>query len=776
MPNYEQLSKEELICKIKELEQQLESQNVIPSTYCGFKEKHSVEILDILPDMLSVFDKNYNYVALASSEATVHVGVSGDNLCGKNLTEILPLDAYKPVKENFDRVIHTGQPSIGYHNLNVDGEIENFENRVIPIDEDHILCICRNITDTVKAQRRLEMITSAVNNSLEEIFAAKTNGNLEFANKQFIKHHQLSSQIQNYKIFHILPGKTENEWKEVVNKIKENDNNNIQNFFQFDQGNQSYFREVSAFIVKDNTGEDIIWFISRDITERIEHEKKIHELNTLMETILNNIPVYLFVKDTGNDFRYLYWNKEFARVSRIPTEAVIGKTDEEIFPNAADAIKFRNDDLELVKNNRTVHFEEDYITATGEKRVVHTTKTLIPLENKAPLLIGIAWDITSMKQTESELIKARERAEESDKLKSAFLANMSHEIRTPLNAIVGFSKLLAEVDEEEERKQYAEIIDKNTELLLQLINDILDLSKIEAGTLEFKERPISLNDLCQGIYDIFLPRIPQDIQFIYQKQLPDVTTLTDGNRIAQILGNLLNNARKFTQSGEIRFGYQLQGNQIEFFVRDTGIGISPENQEKIFNRFIKLNNFAQGTGLGLSICRMILESIGGKINVFSVPEQGTEFRFTIPWKPIQEIKSFSSDSDKSISTRHEQQPTILIAEDVESNFLLLKTLLAKNYRLIHAINGKQAVEMYQQNQPDLVLMDIKMPEMDGLEATRLIRLFSQTVPIIALTAFAFDSDKEEALEAGCNDFLAKPLSAPLLFATLDKYISPIHNQ
>lgn len=776
MPNYEQLSKEELICKIKELEQQLESQNVIPSTYCGFKEKHSVEILDILPDMLSVFDKNYNYVALASSEATVHVGVSGDNLCGKNLTEILPLDAYKPVKENFDRVIHTGQPSIGYHNLNVDGEIENFENRVIPIDEDHILCICRNITDTVKAQRRLEMITSAVNNSLEEIFAAKTNGNLEFANKQFIKHHQLSSQIQNYKIFHILPGKTENEWKEVVNKIKENDNNNIQNFFQFDQGNQSYFREVSAFIVKDNTGEDIIWFISRDITERIEHEKKIHELNTLMETILNNIPVYLFVKDTGNDFRYLYWNKEFARVSRIPTEAVIGKTDEEIFPNAADAIKFRNDDLELVKNNRTVHFEEDYITATGEKRVVHTTKTLIPLENKAPLLIGIAWDITSMKQTESELIKARERAEESDKLKSAFLANMSHEIRTPLNAIVGFSKLLAEVDEEEERKQYAEIIDKNTELLLQLINDILDLSKIEAGTLEFKERPISLNDLCQGIYDIFLPRIPQDILFIYQKQLPDVTTLTDGNRIAQILGNLLNNSRKFTQSGEIRFGYQLQGKQIEFFVRDTGIGISPENQEKIFNRFTKLNNFAQGTGLGLSICRMILESIGGKINVSSVPEQGTEFRFTIPWKPIQETKSSSLNSDKNICTRHGHQPTILIAEDVESNFLLLKTLLAKNYRLIHAINGKQAVEMYQQNQPDLVLMDIKMPEMDGLEATRLIRLFSQTVPIIALTAFAFDSDKEEALEAGCNDFLAKPLSAPLLFATLDKYISPIHNQ
>ncbi len=631
MSNYEDLSKEELICRINELEQQLKLQPNTESLSTDFKQKHSIEILDILPDMLSVFDKNYNYVALASSEATVHVGGSGDNLCGKNLTEILPPDAYTPVKENFDRVIHTGKPSIGYHNLVVDGEIENFENRVIPIDQDNILCICRNITDTVKAQRRLEMVTSAVNNSLEEIYAVRTNGDLEFANIQFQKHYKLPREINTYKIYNILPGKTEQEWHEFIEQIRQNQNT-IKTSFHLPEGKNLYSQEISAFILQDNTGEDIVWIIGRDITERIEQEKKIQELNTLMETILNNIPVYLYVKDTGDDFRYLYWNKEFATVSGIPAEAVIGKTDAEIFPNPADARKFRSDDLELLKMNRTVNFEESYTTVKGEKRMVHTIKTLIPLENKAPLLVGIAWDITKQKETEAELIKAREKAEEADKLKSAFLANMSHEIRTPLNAIVGFSKLLAEVPEESEREQYADIIEKNTELLLQLINDILDLSRIEAGTLEFEEKPVVLDSLCQGLYDIFLSRTPPQVELVYDNAFPETITLTDGNRIAQILSNLINNSCKFTHSGEIRFGYIPKNGQIEFYVKDTGIGIPPDHLGKIFNRFTKLNSFAQGSGLGLPICRMILENIGGTIGVASTPGEGTEFRFTIPWK------------------------------------------------------------------------------------------------------------------------------------------------
>lgn len=770
MPHYEQYSKEELIQRIEELETQLQSQNTgLCPDALKFKQAHSNEILDILPDMLSVFDHHYNYIALASSEDTVHVGGCSDNLIGKNLLEILPTEAYKPVKENFDKVITTGIPSIGYHNLYVDGKLENFENRVIPLpDKKHILCICRNITDRVEAQKQLEMITSAVNNSLEEIYAAKTDGSIIFANKQFINRRQITGNITQHKIYDIYGGQKQTEWNEFVQQLKINGGSTNYTFNPVYQDGQHHTLEMSAFILQDNIGQEIIWTIGRDITERIKQNNKIKELNQLMDTILNNIPVYLFVKDVENDFRYLYWNKEFEKISHIPATSVIGKTDLEIFPQKSNAEKFRQDDLEILRKNQTVDFEEDYTTAIGEKRIVHTIKTLAPLEGRKPLLIGISWDITEQKQIEQELIKSRTKAEEADKLKSAFLANMSHEIRTPLNAIVGFSSLMATSDDKEEKTQYVEIIDKNKDLLLQLINDILDLSKIEAGMLEFKEKATSLNKICQGIYETFLPRTPKGVRLINESNNKDVITLTDSNRVAQVLVNLLSNAQKFTTKGEIRFGYTLKNNEIEFKVSDTGLGIAPENIDKIFNRFTKLNSFIQGTGLGLPICRMIIENLGGQIQVKSEFGKGTEFRFTIPWKPASHTSKLSNSPVPQKSNN--DYATILIAEDVESNFLLLETLLGKTYHLQHAYNGREAIEFFQKETPDLILMDIKMPEIDGLEATRLIRKQSSTIPIIALTAFAYESDKENALKAGCNDFLVKPISAVLLHQTIEKYL------
>lgn len=771
MSNYEQCSKEELISRIEELEKQLELQDSAKSLNSSeFKKAHGSKILDNLPDMLSVFDRNYNYLALASSEETVHVGGSSDNLIGKNLLDILPSEAYKVVKENFDKVVETGAPSIGFHNLYVDGELENFENRVIPLDNsEHILCICRNITDQIKIQTQLQMVTSAVNNSVEEIYAVNTDGSLVFANKQFKNHHHIPENLEEIKIYNIYQDQDESQWKTFVQELKDADGAfNYTTSHTNYEGNKRAL-EISAFMLKDNIGQEIIWTIGRDITERIEQENKIRELNQLMETILNNIPVYLFVKDTGDDFRYLYWNKEFERVSHIPASTVIGRTDAEIFPEKKDAKKFREDDLKILKNNRTVDFEEDYITAIGEKRIVHTIKTLVPLKGKQPLLIGISWDITEQKHIEQELIKSRIKAEESDKLKSAFLANMSHEIRTPLNAIVGFSKLMAETENQDERMQYAEIVDKNTDLLLQLINDILDLSKIEAGMLEFKEKTASLNELCQGIYETFLPRMPEGVRLIYDKNPEDTITQTDSNRVAQVLTNLLSNAQKFTHSGEIRFGYAKQENQIEFFVKDTGMGIAPDNIGKIFNRFIKLNSFVQGTGLGLPICRMILENMGGEIHVKSTLNQGTEFVFTLPWKPVKMNQVPNVSSPRSLRTDN-CKATILVAEDVESNYLLLETILGKNYCLLHAQNGREAYDIFQKQKPDLILMDLKMPEMDGIEATRLVRSHDKHLPIIALTAFAYEADRENALLAGCNDFLVKPVSDSILREMLQKYI------
>lgn len=635
MPDYEKYTKEQLIQRISELENQLQQTNRNQNndtnlTYLSqFKEKHSREILDILPDMLSIFDYDYNFVALASSENTVHIGETSAHLLGKNLIDILPAEAYGPVKKNFDIVTSTGQASIGYHNLYVDGQYENFENRVIPLDNKHILCICRNITDRVKAQTQLQMITSAINNSLEEIYAVDPEGTIVFANKQFINHYAGEKEISDCRIFDIVPEKDELTWQQYVEAIRKTGGSLNHTECRKIQ-HKTVFLEVSAYILKNDREKEIVWSIARDITERLAQEKKIHELNKLMDTILNNIPVYLFVKDCGKDFRYLYWNKEFAKMSHIPADFAIGKTDAEIFPDAKNVTKFLNDDQRLLQEKETLDFEEDYITGIGEKRIVHTIKTLVERENQEPLLIGISWDITEQKNTEQELIKARNKAEEADKLKSAFLANMSHEIRTPLNAIVGFAQLMSETDDKADQTQYSDIINKNAELLLQLINDILDLSKIEAGSLEFKDREVCLQTLCQGIFETISPRIPVNVRLVYQPFSETIITLCDSNRLAQVLTNLLNNAQKFTQEGEIRFGFHPQGEFIEFFVQDTGMGISTENIDKIFNRFVKLNTFVQGSGLGLPICQMIVENMGGEIRVESEYGKGTIFRFTIP--------------------------------------------------------------------------------------------------------------------------------------------------
>ena len=440
---------------------------------------------------------------------------------------------------------------------------------------------------------------------------------------------------------------------------------------------------------------------------------------------------------------------------------------------------------------------EEYTAASGETRVVTTSKALVPSEDRLPLIIGISWDITEQKNAERELIAARIKAEESDRLKSAFLANMSHEIRTPLNAIVGFSKLISSAENAEEVQQYTDIIDSNSDLLLQLINDILDLSKIEAGTLEFHFADMSLNSLCREEYEIHKGRVHDGVELVFDGRDEDVEIKCDHNRLAQVVTNLLSNAIKFTHNGEIRFGYDMMGDTIEFYVADTGIGMSAQAKERIFDRFIKLNSFASGTGLGLAISKMIVEKIGGRIWVESEEGEGTTFRFTIPYRSekkaaadaldepsaAQETGNLMSEPDAGASAQGgalaelasegvggRTGKRILIAEDIESNYMLMKAFIGKRYEVIRAHDGQEAIDLFPKVRPDLVFMDIKMPVVDGYEATRAIRKISKEVPILAITAFAFESDREKALEAGCTDYLTKPISRDLLNQKLILYL------
>lgn len=383
---------------------------------------------------------------------------------------------------------------------------------------------------------------------------------------------------------------------------------------------------------------------------------------------------------------------------------------------------------------------------------------------KPKALIGSTISITERKQLEHDLRMARDKAEESNKLKSAFLANMSHEIRTPLNAIVGFSNILASTDNLEDKKEFADIIENNNSLLLQLINDILDLSKIEAGTLEFTYDYVDINAVLRDLeQSAHLKNKNPDVQISFKDYLEPCVIYTDRNRLSQLMINLLNNAMKFTQAGSISFGYKLRDdNTLWFYVEDTGCGI-PENKRKdIFGRFVKLNTFAQGTGLGLSICEMIVTQMKGTIGVDSVEGKGSRFWFTLPFQPKKELLPNEEQKPVTLEKIARSEVTILIAEDNSSNYRLFESILKPEYKLIHAWNGKEAVELFHQHKPQLILMDIKMPVMDGYEATAEIRKVSASVPIIAVTAYAFAQDEQRIINSGFDAYTAKPINGKIL--------------
>ena len=392
MQNNENKTKEELIKIIEQLEKKVEDLSSMQSypVQERFREKYSTRILDALPDMLKVFDHDANIIELASSPSTNHVeGINADNITHSNVKDILPPEAYESVRQNMDRVILTGESSTSRHDLMLDGILHHYENRIFPLDNEYLLCMCRDISEQ--------------------------------------------------------------------------------------------------------------------------------------------------------------WNAE-----------------------------------------------------------------------------------QTNKKQQKELEAARIKAQESDRLKSAFLANMSHEIRTPLNAIVGFSKLVIDAECTNEKEQYAEIIERNSEILLNLFNDILDLSSLEADSLSFNIRPIKLIDICLQLEQQFCYKVKNGTKLILDDVDTELYVSGDWNRIIQIISNLLSNAAKFTPKGEIHFGYREKEDFVEFYVKDSGIGIPAERVATIFQRFGKINDFVQGTGLGLTLCRMLVEKMGGRIWLRSQEGKGSRFYFTLP--------------------------------------------------------------------------------------------------------------------------------------------------
>jgi signal transduction histidine kinase/CheY-like chemotaxis protein len=386
-----------------------------------------------------------------------------------------------------------------------------------------------------------------------------------------------------------------------------------------------------------------------------------------------------------------------------------------------------------------------------------------------------------VKRRTAELQQAKERAEQSDKLKSAFLANMSHEIRTPMNGILGFSQLLLEAEDDEERKEFVEVINKNGQHLLSLINDIIDLSKVEAGMLSFNATEFSVNDLIDEAAGLFKNKAKVmdgriDLRLRFGMQGKNAIIISDRTRLKQVFINLLNNAIKFTSKGFVEAGYSIHDQQLLCFVKDTGIGIEEKEQKVIFDRFMQATVNHQpkheGSGLGLAISRAFVQLMGGEIWVESTVNRGSTFMFTLPFKKgsktiLKHEPENNSDMDYNWSNK-----VILVAEDVYINFRLIQSALKKtDATLIWAQNGQEAVDECKKDQQiDLVLMDIRMPVMDGYEATKQIRKLLPDLPVIAQTSYAMDGDEAQCRAAGCVDYIAKPFNMPDLYRLIAKHI------
>ena len=657
----------------------------------------------------------------------------------------------------------------------------------------------QNITDIQQRRNDINLLTHAIDNSTEDIYSAHEDGTLIFGNRCFKERHGIGNtqDITKLKIYDLPSyGRDKKSWKEFAECVKRGETSQgyiVHNPLPLRP--EVLAIEGNAYWVTSDKGEGTVWTFGRDVSTRIRHEQQIKQFYLILDKIIENLPAGIVVKDINNNFKYLYRNRESYN-REIPIQEALGKDDFDFYP-LETAQEKRAQDIEIARTGKEMHWIAEERDGNGNPIYLDKRKMKIESNDFSPILLNIEWDITEMEQMKRELLVAKEKAETSDRLKSAFLANMSHEIRTPLNAIVGFSRIIAESTDEEERLGYYEIVESNNERLLQLINEILDLSKIESGIVEFTITPVRLHPLCKEIHDAHIFRCPEGVELIYEPSDENIVIDGDKNRIFQVISNLIGNAFKFTTSGHISYGYRREGKYVAFHVTDTGMGIAPDKVDRVFERFVKVNNFAQGTGLGLSICKTIIERLGGNISVTSEVGKGTTFTFVLPLESTSKTEAEKKEEDNQETTAEthstEQRgknaapgdspkneevgalptppfKTILIAEDTESNFILINAILGRLYRLKHAKDGMEAVTMFEEVHPDLILMDMKMPNLGGIDATRIIRELVPDVPIIALTAYAYEHDKQAALEAGCNDFLTKPFTQEVLKETIKKWL------
>ena len=686
------------------------------------------------------------------------------NVIGRRMTETRPGLAKSNPRfiEKYARVAKTGIPD--KFEIFIETENHWYDVSLYSSHKGYVLSMFDDISERKRSEETLkkseERFRTLFENHSVIILLDPDTGNIIDANHAAADFYGWS--VEQLKQMHIQQITNVSSDEVMVNMDKIRASKQNQFLFRHRRADGS-IREVEVFSNKiELEGKDILYAIIHDVTERILAEHQLHKLSVVVE----QSPAIVVITDPDGNIEYV--NPMFVEVTGYSAEEARGqnprilksglmskKVYEELWQTILSGGVWSGE-LQNKKKNGEFYWDQAVISAIRNK------------ENVITNFVAVKVDITEQKKIFAELTAAKEKAEESDRLKSAFLDNISHEIRTPMNGILGFAQLLKEPHlTGEEETEYIDLIQKSGERMLNLINNLINISRIEAGETMLQESETPVNELMRDLYAFFKPEIDKKgLRLNLKTGLPDNDSVieTDSGKLIQILTNLIQNALKFTSSGEIDFGYNRSNSTLEFYVIDTGIGIAADMKEKIFDRFHQVDNTLtrtqEGSGLGLSISQAYVEMLGGTIRIESREGWGSEFYFTLPYRPtfLQQKPIPSPVNQKPIITA--PFITILIAEDdAVSSLLLKKNLTDENINTLFAVNGKEAVEMVQQHQEiNIVLMDIRMPVMNGFDTTRVIKELRPDLPVIVQTAFTSKDEKDKSHEAGCDGYITKPIN------------------
>jgi PAS domain S-box-containing protein len=731
-------------------------------------------------------------------------GLSAKDASGNGwLKAVHPEDREKLSEAWLNNVKSKNESSAEYRFLRPDGSIVWVIGKAVPeLTGNKVIGYIGTITDiTERKQAEEDLIESEkkyrqlVIHSPDGIFINDLSGKFISVNRSICENLKYTEkELLSMKMQDIIPEQYHSLHKQRLMAILNGEGTNTYAEYEV-TGKDGITHFVEIISVPYYKGKEIIGFqsIARDITERKLAEEELKKNQSQLINALKIAHLGSWEHDIKNDV--LIFNDLFYEIFRTTAEQVGGYT-----MSSADYAKrfVHPEDIDIIRTEISKSFETDdpnfsrqlehrIIYADGETGYINVRIFVVKDKmGKTVRTYGVNQDITEHKRAETVLIKAaeqmklaKEKAEASDKLKTSFLSNISHEVRTPLNGILGFAEIMSQTDlSEEEKKMSLSMLFESSDRLLNTITNYMDISLITSGTMAVDKKDFFPGQIMKELLGKYIT-ICSGRKFELLLKLPEhsdeLSINSDPEILSKVVSHLLSNAIKFTEEGSIQYGYTIGKNELEFFVKDTGIGIGKESLKDVFERFIKEDRgpikITEGSGLGLSISKGLVELLGGKIWVESESGKGTSFFFTIPVE-----KEFVNHIISPASGKQEKNKTvnfILVAEDDEINFFYLKALLKQNTSadIIHALNGREAIDKFKEN-PDigLVLMDIKMPVMDGLEATRQIKAINRNIPVIAITAYAMPGDENRITEAGCDYYLVKPINKKLLLDKMAEYI------